>query len=66
MPIYLWTKQSAVLITKAARYVVPAVIAAGAAAGAFIAGIFTGKKIGRKKDQSNRTGTEEIFCTAAF
>lgn len=48
MPIYLWTKQSAVLITKAARYIVPAVIAAAGTAG-FIAGLVTGKKTKKAK-----------------
>ena len=47
MPIYLWTKQSAVLITKAARYIVPAVIAAAGTDAGFIAGLFTGKKTKR-------------------
>ena len=44
MPIYLWTKQSAILITKAARYVVPAVIAAGGFIGGYIVGIVKRKK----------------------
>jgi len=48
MPIYIWTKQSAVLITKAARYVVPVVIAAAGAAVVFIVDIF------RKKDKRQK------------
>lgn len=49
MPIYPWTKNRAVLITKAARYIVPAVIAAAGAAAGFIAGLFAGKKTKRAK-----------------
>ncbi|MHC4143734.1 MAG: hypothetical protein ACYSWW_15575 [Planctomycetota bacterium] len=44
MPIYLWTKQGALLITKAARYVLPAVIATGAFFGGYIVGIVKRKK----------------------
>lgn len=49
MPIYPWTKQSAILITKAARYIVPAIIAVAGAAAGFIAGLVTGKKTKRAK-----------------
>jgi len=45
MPIYFWTKEGAWLITKAARYVWPPIIAIGGAVGGFVAGIVTGKKI---------------------
>ena len=38
MPIYMWTKEGAILITKAARYVVPAVLAAGGAVFGFLLG----------------------------
>jgi len=39
MPIYFWTKQAAILLTKKARYIWPAVIAtAGAVAGIFAGG----------------------------
>lgn len=50
MPIYPWPKAGAILITKAARYVVPAAIgAAGAAIGAFI-----GWVIGKKRQEGER------------
>lgn len=45
MPIFIWWKQSAILITKAARYIVPAVIASAGA----VAGFFAGKRAKRGK-----------------
>jgi len=44
MPIHFWTKELAILITKKARVVIPAIIAAGGFVGGFIAGWFTRKK----------------------
>lgn len=49
MPIHPWTKQRAILITKTARYIVPAVIAAVGAAAGFITGLFVRKKTKRAK-----------------
>ena len=45
MPIYRWPKESAWLITKAARYAWPALIAAGGA----VIGFFTGRASKKKK-----------------
>jgi len=56
MPIYRWTKQNAVLITKAARYIVPAVIAAMGAVVGVIVNRFTGKKTKRAKGTRQRDG----------
>ncbi len=50
MPIYLWKKQNAVLITKAARYVVPIIIAAAGTAGGYIMGLIRGKKTKKQKE----------------
>jgi hypothetical protein len=45
MPIFIWWEQSAILITKEARYIVPAVIATAGA----VAGFFVGKREQRRK-----------------
>ncbi len=56
MPIFIWWKQSAILITKAARYIVPAVIATAGA----VAGFFAGKRRQRRKgaDRAAARGKE--------
>lgn len=56
MPVYIWTKELAILITKKARYYIPAIIAAGGAVGGFIAGWFTRKKT--KAQQRQRTAKQ--------
>jgi hypothetical protein len=53
MPIYRWRKEHAVLITKAARYVVLVGIPAAAAAVAAAVGYILGRKW-RKKGEGGR------------
>jgi len=48
MPIFFWTKQAAILLTKKARYIWPAVIAAAGA----VAGFFAGRR--RKKGKGSK------------
>ena len=47
MPVFIWWKQGAILITKAAKYVVPGVIAGVGA----IIGFIAGRKRKRGKEQ---------------
>jgi hypothetical protein len=47
MPVYFWNKQNAILITKVARVVVPAVIAAGGVVIGWLVGKWRKKEKGR-------------------
>jgi len=49
MPVFIWRKAGAVLLTKAAKYIVPAIIAAAGAVAGAVAGFFAGKRRKRKK-----------------
>lgn len=51
MPIYFWTKEFAILITKKMRYVLPAIIAGIGAVGGYILG---SKK--KKTDKKRKVG----------
>jgi len=60
MPIVIW-KNGAILIYRAARYVVPIVIAAGGAVGGAVIGFFRGRASKKKpkdkpKDKSPKSG----------
>jgi hypothetical protein len=52
MPIHFWTKELAILLTKKARYIWPAVIAAAGAVGGFLAGRWYKKGKGGKDERS--------------
>lgn len=59
MPIHMWTKEGAILITKAARYVVPAVIGATGAVIGFLVGTRREKERVTKKAEGDQGGKTE-------
>ena len=59
MPVFIWWKQGAILITKKARYIMPAVIAAAGA----VAGWFLHGKKGGKGERAQTTPPTERKST---